>query len=67
MKIQSISSEELQEAMYDGGNGICLECGETTTGVEPDARGYRCSSCNNYSVYGIEEAMLMGMLDIIED
>lgn len=67
MKIQNISSEELQESMYDGNTGICLSCGSTTDGVEPDARKYKCESCGEFSVYGLEEALLMGMLKIIED
>ena len=37
--------------------GFCTECGDETGPVEPDARGYRCDSCGEYSVYGAEELL----------
>lgn len=41
--------------------GFCLACGETQSGVEPDARQYRCESCGAWKVYGAEELGLMGL------
>lgn len=41
--------------------GFCLACGETQSGVEPDARQYRCESCGARKVYGAEELGLMGL------
>jgi hypothetical protein len=35
-------------------------------GVEPDARGYECECCGKHRVYGLEEALLMGVIDIEE-
>lgn len=47
--------------------GICLACGETTEGVEPDAYGYDCESCGASKVCGIENAILMGRVEIVSD
>lgn len=43
----------------DDNEGICLECGSDADGVEPDARGYRCTECNAMRVYGAQEIILM--------
>lgn len=46
-------------------DGVCLVCLEWSTGgCEPDARGYRCGLCGSMSVYGAEEALLMGRIVI---
>ena len=39
------------------GTGICLECGETRDGCEPDASGYECSECGAHAVMGMETAI----------
>ena len=59
----------ISEAEYlrlrDEYGGICLACGELAEdGVEPDAEGYVCESCGEPRVVGIEQALLMGHLDI---
>lgn len=53
--------------MSDGCSGICLSCGEMTDGCEPDARKRECPSCGEFKVYGLEEALIMGHLEIIPD
>jgi len=51
--------------VQEGCNGGCLACGEIQYGcVEPDARGYACESCGANKVYGLEELVLMGRLDL---
>lgn len=48
-------------------DGVCLACGEWTDGdVEPDARRYRCEFCEAHEVYGVEEAILMERLEVVE-
>ena len=48
--------------------GFCTNCREiTNSGVEPDARRYECESCGGRTVYGIEEALLMGAIEIAAD
>lgn len=44
--------------------GLCLCCGEEHSGIEPDARFYRCESCKENAVYGIEELLFMGRVRI---
>ena len=51
----------------DNYDGICLACQEWSCGgVEPDAEGYICESCNEPSVKGAEQAFMDGDLDITE-
>lgn len=46
-------------AMFDStGDGICLECGNIQSGVEPDAEGYHCNECNADAVCGIEGVII---------
>jgi hypothetical protein len=62
----SISEEEYQEHC-DAYDGVCLGCGEWTCGgCEPDARKYKCEACGEKRVYGCEEAMMMGRINISE-
>ena len=45
--------------------GICLACNSLEVGpVEPDARNYECDGCGAREVFGIEEAVLMGAVQI---
>jgi hypothetical protein len=49
-------------------DGICVECKEiTNSGVEPDARAYECESCGRRTVYGMEEALLMGLIAFADE
>jgi hypothetical protein len=41
--------------------GFCLACGAEQDGVEPDARGYDCDTCDAPRVYGAEELLMMGI------
>lgn len=60
----TITVSEYKEAC-DNYQGICLACEECQDSVEPDAEGYLCDSCGEHQVIGMEEALLMGELDII--
>lgn len=45
--------------------GFCTTCGDFTRGeCEPDGREYECPDCGERTVYGAEEAMMMGLLEI---
>lgn len=63
LKTIKCSAEEVQ----DGSNGACLACGEIQCGVEPDARGHICESCGQPKVYGLEELLFMGLIDLDTD
>lgn len=42
--------------------GFCLACGAEAHNVEPDARRYTCEACGAEKVYGLEELLLMNLL-----
>jgi hypothetical protein len=48
----------------ENGMGICRACGNEAYGVEPDARDYTCEDCGENAVYGLEELLIMGELEI---
>ncbi len=54
------SSEDVEE----GTMGVCIHCGEMTDGVEPDAQEYECEYCGERKVYGLEELLMMGLIDL---
>jgi hypothetical protein len=56
-----------EEEISEGNNGICLACGEEAYGVEPDARAYECECCGKRAVYGLEELVVMGFIDLTDD
>ncbi len=39
--------------------GWCTSCGEEADGCEPDAREYHCESCEQNTVYGSQEILMM--------
>lgn len=55
---------EMSEREYSrlDGQGLCCGCGAEADGVEPDARGYTCESCDEPRVYGAEELLLFGRI-----
>lgn len=65
--IVSISEEQAASMMFGMGHpGVCLACGmvDEYAGCEPDAREYECPECGENKLYGLEEAMMMGSLEI---
>ncbi len=62
---QTISVEEYQEHVNDS-DGFCRYCYEWTCGgIEPDAQRYECEGCGEKLVYGAEEAMMRGFVDVV--
>lgn len=53
--------------VMDGTLGGCIKCGYVQSGCEPDARAYECEECGERGVYGLEELVMMGMLDLVGD
>lgn len=47
--------------------GLCVFCGESAFGVEPDARKYTCEGCEKNGVYGAQELLLMGLISFVEE
>jgi hypothetical protein len=47
--------------------GVCLSCGTRAYGgVEPGAENYDCEECGNPGVFGIEQALLRGIIALVE-
>jgi predicted RNA-binding Zn-ribbon protein involved in translation (DUF1610 family) len=63
MKTIEMTEEEYQD-LVDDYCGVCLSCEEIADNVEPDATNYKCDSCGKNTVFGIEEALIMGNIDI---
>jgi predicted RNA-binding Zn-ribbon protein involved in translation (DUF1610 family) len=56
-----ISIDRIMAAVQEDSNiGFCTACGEEVSGVEPDARKYKCESCGKKAVYGAEELLMAG-------
>lgn len=57
---------EIREAQEDH-LGWCVKCKDWTHDcAEPDAHKYECPVCECKSVYGAEEAVLLGLITIDE-
>lgn len=65
-KVLAIAMEEYVELSESGG-GICLGCEARAFGVEPDARNYTCEECGEPQVFGAEELLLSGRLEITDE
>lgn len=52
------------EEIRDGMTGICFECHEEQHGCEPDMRNGTCESCGKKRVFGLEEALFMGEIEL---
>jgi len=61
-----LAQEEYQE-LQDSNGGFCIKCGSETYGIEPDAHEYECEECGEKGVYGAEELMMMGLINITEE
>lgn len=42
---KKFSQRKLERAVYELGVGFCIACGDEASGVEPDARKYKCEGC----------------------
>lgn len=69
MNIKTNAKPTCSEADFNDANessmGWCRDCDAfTTDSCEPDARNYDCDSCGAASVFGAEEALMMGILTL---
>ena len=55
------------EVADDSSEGICVSCGEYRSGCEPDAREYECYECEKMTVYGVSEALIMDLIEIVDE
>lgn len=59
-----IETEILEGLLFGLENpGYCTVCDDITHDeCEPDAQNYTCPNCNSNSVFGLQEALMMGCL-----
>ena len=62
---------KIKDALYfkasEEYQGYCTFCDELTRGeTEPDARGYECPKCGNFTVMGLEEALMQDKIEFEE-
>lgn len=50
--------------MNENSEGLCVACGEIASGVEPDAERYECEGCGDPFVWGVEQLLIMGRVEI---
>jgi hypothetical protein len=50
--------------MNENSEGLCVACGSVAGGVEPDAERYECEACGDPFVWGIEQLLIMGRVEI---
>lgn len=59
--------EQTYRTLSNDNMGVCLKCLYAQEGCEPDARRYKCEGCDQRAVYGIEELLLMGQIQFIDN
>ena len=65
--VTQVTQEEAENMMFGLDSiGYCRVCGAERSGCEPDARGYECYECGEHQVFGFEELMIMGEVEIVE-
>jgi len=48
--------------------GFCLSCHALNDGFhEPDAENYECDSCGKHASHGIENVLIMGLVELVDD
>ena len=66
-QVLSISEEDYHD-LCNTHSGFCIACGEITDSFcEPDARNYTCWNCDKRQVFGIEETLMMGLVELTND
>ena len=61
-------SEEQYYYLREDYCGVCLSCWEIAYGdTEPDARNYKCEACEKKEVFGIDEALIIGKVEIKDE
>lgn len=61
--VQQFRPRASESEIMEGGLGFCLACGKETDGCEPDMRRAICHECGAPKLYGMEELVLMGLVE----
>lgn len=63
-----LTKAELSRVVFNDNNeGWCVGCGEFHIGVEPDATRYDCELCGANKVYGLEQLLMMNLIEVEEE
>lgn len=62
----SICESEYNDAQ-ESYTGYCVKCHASQDGCEPDAELYKCESCGEPAVYGVEQLLVHDFIDITGD
>lgn len=63
MKPITMTEVDYEDAV-DSNLGLCTNCREWThDSAEPDAVEYKCPKCEGLTVFGAEEALVMGLIE----
>lgn len=46
--------------------GLCHNCGNVADCCEPDARNYACEACGENQVFGTDESLVMGKIELCD-
>jgi hypothetical protein len=64
MNTVTVDEKDYREVL-DSNTGWCTVCEAFTREMtEPDAEGYDCPSCEQASVVGAEQALLLGCIEV---
>jgi hypothetical protein len=64
MPLKTMSEDDFQDACNED-QGFCTVCREFTRDCcEPDAECYACEECGEDTVFGAEQALIMGLIEI---
>jgi len=63
----NFSFDEIEEMMFEGGYGFCIVCHEQHGSYcDPDQRKTTCDECGTPTVYGLEELIQMGEINVTD-
>ena len=68
MQTFKMTDDEYTESTYGlGSPGFCRACGEYDeyAGCEPDAEHYVCPSCGAPELFGLEQCLILGYVEIV--
>jgi cytidylate kinase len=66
-KTFEMTEEDFREASNNN-EGRCIACGaEVGSGIEPDARNYKCEECGQEQVFGMDELLLDALVSFTVD
>lgn len=60
-------TEDRYNALCEDYMGLCLACKEEKDSCEPDAEYYECDNCGENKVFGTEQLMILGKIEIVDE